>query len=267
MPRKLFIMITNSPKETSRLIAIYIVIIVLILILFGVSEIVFSSAPGWLVSLLRLCGELGLITIGFGFAYKLLNRAEKGYIKPRKRETRYQQVLDNMMEGIQVIGSDWKYFYLNDAAVQQSQYKREELLGRTFMDMYPGVEQTTLFGHMKACMRDRKVASIENDFTFPSGEVRHFELCMEPIPEGLFILSLDITDKKKREKERADRLEETKQILHRISHEVRRPVTGIMGLSHLLEAEALNADELPVIVGMMQESVQSMDKYTRDLSN
>jgi PAS domain S-box-containing protein len=45
-------------------------------------------------------------------------------------------------------------------------------------------------------MEIREPANFENEFTYPDGEKRIFNLRFEPVPEGVFILSEDITDLK-----------------------------------------------------------------------
>jgi hypothetical protein len=41
---------------------------------------------------------------------------------------------------------------------------------------------------------------MENEFIFPDGGKRWFELSIQPVPEGLFILSIDVTERKRIEK-------------------------------------------------------------------
>lgn len=54
---------------------------------------------------------------------------------------------------------------------------------------------------MKDCMQNRISHQFENEFTYPDGSVGWFDLSIQPVPEGIFILSIDITEKKKAELE------------------------------------------------------------------
>ncbi|OGS78097.1 MAG: hypothetical protein A3D31_14040 [Candidatus Fluviicola riflensis] len=107
--------------------------------------------------------------------------------------------LDYLMEGFQLISFDWRYLYLNDSVVRQSMYPRDELIGFTMMEKYPGIENTELFSTLRRCMRKRISEQIENEFSYPSGEKGWFELHIQPVPEGIFILSIDITRRKEAE--------------------------------------------------------------------
>jgi len=106
-------------------------------------------------------------------------------------------VLDGLTEGCQVIGRDYSYRYLNDAAVRQGRRPREDLIGRRMDEVYPDIEQTAMFDMLKRCMVERIVLRMENEFRYPDGALRLFELRFEPVPEGVFILSLDITEWKR----------------------------------------------------------------------
>jgi PAS domain S-box-containing protein len=110
-----------------------------------------------------------------------------------------RHTMDNIMEGSQIIGFDWTYLYINEAAAKQGKHKCEELLGRKMTEMYPGIENTTLYHEIERCMKMREPLQMENVFQFPDGSSGCFELSIEPVPEGVFILSVDITNRKKKE--------------------------------------------------------------------
>jgi PAS domain S-box-containing protein len=108
---------------------------------------------------------------------------------------------DHMLEGIQIHDFNWRYIYVNDALVSYSHYQKEELLGYTLMEKYPGIENTALFKVLERCMNERINEHFETEFTFPNGSKADFELSIQPVPEGLFILSMDMTKRKNAERE------------------------------------------------------------------
>ena len=116
-------------------------------------------------------------------------------------ENRLQVSLNSMIEGCQIIDNDWRYSYVNDAVAKQGRKTREELLGYTMMQVYPGIEKTEMFHHLRNCMTNRVPHQMDNEFTFPDGSRGWFELRMEPVPEGVLILSMDITKNKEIETE------------------------------------------------------------------
>jgi two-component system, sensor histidine kinase PdtaS len=70
-------------------------------------------------------------------------------------------------------------------------------IGFTMMEKFPGIENTPLFRVLELCMRDGVSQNVENEFTYPDGSQGWFELRIQAVPEGLFILSMDISNKKR----------------------------------------------------------------------
>jgi len=119
----------------------------------------------------------------------------------RESEMRYHHILDAMMEGCQIIDFDWRYVYVNTVLAEQGKHKPEELVHHTMMEMYPGIERTELFTILQQCMQERTPRRLENHFVFPDGRIGWFELSIQPAREGIFILSTDITERKRAQEE------------------------------------------------------------------
>jgi PAS domain S-box-containing protein len=117
----------------------------------------------------------------------------------RAGEARYRATLDGLLEGCQILGFDWRYLYLNDAVERHGRRPKEELLGKTMMEMWPGIVDTHAFAVERRCMEERIAAQLENEFTFPDGTRGWFELAIQPVPEGIAIWSVDITERKRAE--------------------------------------------------------------------
>ena len=120
---------------------------------------------------------------------------------PLKKSILNLSILDSLLEGFQVIGYDWKYLYVNRTVAVQGQSTVESLIGKTMMECYPGIENTHMFGQLTVCMEQRVTLQFENEFTYNDGSKSWFELRIEPIPEGIFVLSTNITNRKKAEDE------------------------------------------------------------------
>lgn len=179
----------------------------------------------------------------------------------RASEERYRTTLDTMLEGGQIIGFDWRYIYVNDAVTRQGREKKETLLGRTMMEVYPGIEGTELFKVLEHCMHDRVSQRFENEFVYPDGNRNWFELSVKPVEEGIFILSMDVTERKRAEEEirhmneelekrvaqRTSQLEavnkELETFSYSVSHDLRAPLRSIDGFSQALLEDY--SDQLP----------------------
>jgi PAS domain S-box-containing protein len=106
---------------------------------------------------------------------------------------------ESLIEGCQIIDFNWRYVYLNGAAAEHGHNSVEDLAGRTMMEAFPGIENTEMFAVLRRCMENRQAAVIENDFLAPGGSGGSFQLVIQPVPQGLFILWLDISERKRAE--------------------------------------------------------------------
>ena len=112
-------------------------------------------------------------------------------------ENRLRDIMDSMLEGCQIIGTDWRYRYVNDSSVTQNKQPREAMMGRTMMEAFPGIEQSHIFGALRQSMEERIPVRTETAFTFADGSTGWFDVNIQPVTEGVFVLSHDISAQKR----------------------------------------------------------------------
>jgi putative nucleotidyltransferase with HDIG domain/PAS domain S-box-containing protein len=158
-------------------------------------------------------------------------------------------VLDNLLEGCQIIGFDYRYLYVNDAVAKQGRKPKEELLGHTMMELYPGIEATHMFSLIEQCMKERTPAELENEFTFPDGSIGWFALKIEPVPQGAFILSIDISERKRAEIEIQNQLRRI-QALREIDMAIISTTNLSLSLKTVLEkvTDSLHVDAADILL-------------------
>lgn len=122
-------------------------------------------------------------------------------------------VADELLEGLQIISREWRYLYVNETVARHGRKTKEELLGRTMMECYPGIENSELFAQMKLCMEERERIRMDNRFEYPDGGFAWFELSMQPVEEGIAILSIDITKRKLAEEKLLEKMDEIDRVM------------------------------------------------------
>ncbi len=136
----------------------------------------------------------------FSLSAQSNNPRTKGALKRlRQSEERYLRTLNDILEGCQIIDYHWRYLYVNDAAARQGRKAKGELIHHTMMEVYPGIENTAMYANLRDCMENRVAVQMESEFSYPDGSSGWFELNIQPAPEGIFILSVDITERKQAE--------------------------------------------------------------------
>ena len=74
----------------------------------------------------------------------------------RESEERFRRTLDDMLEGCQIVGFDGRYLYVNNAVAIHGHLTKDALLGRTMMEVYPGIENSEMFVALRRCMQERR---------------------------------------------------------------------------------------------------------------
>ena len=126
-------------------------------------------------------------------------------------EARLQRTLDMMMEGYTILGHDLTYLYVNEVGARQARLPKEQLIGRTPMDLYPEFESTGMYALLVRCLAERTPVRMEETLTLADGTHAFFEVNVRPIPEGLVILSIDATDRRRTEEAREALEEQLRQ--------------------------------------------------------
>jgi two-component system, cell cycle sensor histidine kinase and response regulator CckA len=185
-----------------------------------------------------------------------------------------RDILDTLLEGFQVIAPDWKYLYVNDTVAAQGKRSKEELLGRTMMECYPGIELTPMFEVLRRCMREHTPDRMENEFTYPDGSKGWFELRFLPVPQGVCILSMDITESKraaaalKRTEEQlhhAQKMEAVGRLAGGIAHDFNNLLSVVLSYSDLLLGDLKSDDPLRNDIDEIRKAGNRAAELTRQL--
>lgn len=181
-------------------------------------------------------------------------------------------VVDAMLEGLQVLGTDWRYLHLNEAAARHGRRSRDELLGRTIFECFPGIETTAVFAAMQRCMVERISSTLTNVFRFPDGSTGAFELRIAPVPQGICVLSIDVSEHHEAEtlqRQADERLAESKRIeavgllAAGVAHDFNNYLTLI--LNHAQSAAARPGGPRAEDLGPIMTAAQSAAELTREL--
>lgn len=170
----------------------------------------------------------------------------------------YRSTLDHMLEGCQIIDRDWRYVYINEAAARHGRQTPEQLLNRTMMEAYPGIETTELFATLKRCIEEQRSHVMENKFENPDGTTGWFELSIQPVPEGLFILSIDVTGRKLAE------LQTQKQLAR--MNALRKIDLAVLSSFDMGITLTVSVDQIKEQLGVDAVDVLLLDPYTNTLS-
>ena len=158
-----------------------------------------------------------------------------------------------MLEGCKLIDFDWTFLYVNEAGARHGLKQREHLVGRSILEVYPGIENSKAFACYLRCMKERLPQHFEDAVTLPDETTRWYEVSVVPVREGIFVLSLDVTGRMQAEKE----LQKSEE---RLRQAVRVSGTGIFDHDHSSEFSYWSPEQY-AIYGWDPETPVTVSKY------
>ena len=184
------------------------------------------------------------------------------------------RVFDDMLEGCQLISPDFRYLYVNQAVADHARRTVAELTGCRMVEVFPGIETTRVFAAIEACLETSQPKQMFNEFIFADGSVGYFELRINRVPEGVFVLSLDVTERKTAEEEReklqkqlaqAQKMESVGRLAGGIAHDFNNMLGVILGRAELAMADLDPSDQLYHELTEIRKAAQRSAGITRQL--
>jgi PAS domain S-box-containing protein len=199
----------------------------------------------------------------------------------RESEDRFRTVAETASDAIIMINAESTIVFINAAAQNIFGYRVEEMRGRQLTMLMP-----EYLRHVHRQSLDRYIQTSEKHLAswrsveLPGLHKRGQEIPLE-LSFGEFIregqhfftgIARDITERKQLEqalRSRAEELAEANRIkdefLATLSHEMRTPLTSILGWAHLLQAGSLNAETSVRALEAIQRNARAQAQLIEDL--
>jgi PAS domain S-box-containing protein len=114
----------------------------------------------------------------------------------REAQARTESVLASVADTHILLDRQWRYIYLNEAAIRAIGKSREQILGRTLWELYPDIVGTELDYQYRRAMDER--LTVVFDFHYEVQDT-WWANRFYPTPEGLAIFATEITERKRGE--------------------------------------------------------------------
>jgi PAS domain S-box-containing protein len=116
----------------------------------------------------------------------------------RQARERTEAILASVADIHILFDRQWRYLYVNGAAVRSLGRPRDQILGRTLWELFPDIIGTELERQYHRGMDER--VSVEFDFYYPATDT-WWNNRFSPTPEGLAVFAINITERKHAEEE------------------------------------------------------------------
>lgn len=215
----------------------------------------------------------------------------------RKSEIKYRQIVETAQEGIWLIDEDNRTTFVNNKLCEILGYTREEMLGKDihfFMDE----DAKQIADRLLQKKNDGFVGQIQFKYISKSGKEVWTDISINPlfnetgIYKGGLAMVTDITERKntdeklkKLNKELADQIEEKERretelrlsnkelvktnkeldrFVYSASHDLRSPLTSVLGLISFIEEDSREPDTLEQ-VKMIRTSINRLDGFIKNI--
>jgi len=116
--------------------------------------------------------------------------------KRQQAENRLKFTLDNLVVGCTIIDHNWNYLYINDFQATQGYTTPKERIGKNLLEVHSHAVGSHVHEMYRQCLEDRKFINFEDKFKFKNGVEKWYDFRLQPVDEGMCIMTLDITERK-----------------------------------------------------------------------
>ncbi|MBD3312025.1 PAS domain S-box protein [archaeon] len=204
-------------------------------------------------------------------------KAEK---KLRTREQELRAIFNSTSDAIVVLDLKGRIIRVNEIVIEGSGYKREDLIGKSFRKLKRIIPMKQLPKLMKAYgqfLMGRDPGYVEAKLKTKKREeviveIKFSFLIKEGKRAGVIVVMRDVTERKKKKelKKKVEAQEELEQLrknfLIMITHELKQPLTPIMGYAGLLKNKSKDAEKLDYLERIINNSYKMRDMINRILT-
>jgi len=142
-----------------------------------------------------------------------------------------QLTLENMLEGCHIIDFELNYKFVNHAAARQFRISQLDVLGEKFSAICPENLNVIVYKRIESALYQRIPSHFETSIVLTNGYVGWFDMSLQPVPEGVFIRTLDLKDKKRAESE----LKQKKDEYLKLSEAYKEQNLNLLEMNKILE--------------------------------
>lgn len=125
---------------------------------------------------------------------------KRAEIALRESEERLRDVFDSMVEGFALLSSDFTILDVNAETLRLDGRDRDELIGRSHWEAFPGTEDSPVGAIFKGVARDGLPGSLEHEYRWPDGRSLWLDMRAYPTQNGgVAIFWRDVTNRKQTE--------------------------------------------------------------------
>ncbi len=130
--------------------------------------------------------------------------AQSFYALSKLNALRFEQTLASMQEGCAILSFKWHFLFINEAAAGPLGRMSGKMLGKSIYDCFPGLQNEEFYPLLECCMKERLPQKTILPIQTADGQDCWYELSFQPAPDGILILSNDVSERIRNQQEILD---------------------------------------------------------------
>jgi len=184
----------------------------------------------------------------------------------------YKEIID-LNAICSVTDPEGKIIYVNDKFCEISKYSREELIGQDHRIVNSNYHPSSKFKELWDTIKSGNVWRADVRSRAKDGTFFWLDSTIVPIHDEngviteYFSLRTPIDDRKKIEEEQKEYVKNLEKMLFMVSHEVRHPVSQILGIVNILQEHGNLDSESSELISNLKISASDLDVFIKKLSS
>ncbi|MGZ5243483.1 MAG: PAS domain-containing sensor histidine kinase [Bacteroidia bacterium] len=208
--------------------------------------------------------ELDAITIGINMLAEELQATtvSKDYLGRI-----YRGVVDILL----VLNPDYTIQAVNAAVIKQLHYTEEELIGKPVSVLFYRNEPKSLDKIQKELQKHGHSYNTERVLKTKKGKPVPVSISASLLHDdtntidGILCIAKDISQQKKKEEELRKKNEELNSFIYRVSHDIKGPLSSILGLIYLAKSDIDDPTCVAEYVNLIEQSANRLDRIIGEL--
>ena len=182
-----------------------------------------------------------------------------------RAEQRAARILERMSDAYLLLDREFRYLDINPAAERVAGRPRQELLGRTHWDLFPGTQYTEAGRAYRRVVQDHAAQHVADRYRLDGRDV-HIEIDAYPTDEGgVAVFWRDVTLRRLAEAELRDANRRKDEFLATLAHELRNPLAPIRNGLQIVRLSPPGAPAAQRALAIMERQLSHMVRLVDDL--
>lgn len=188
----------------------------------------------------------------------------------KKKAREIENILESITDGFFTVNKDWELTYINKAFEKIIQINKADIIGKNLWDCFPEAKELAYYQLYKNALADN--SSVHFEEFYPPLNI-WLSVNAYPTETGLAVYFTDNTEQKNYQRKIEIQNRQFKEIAWVQAHQIRGPVSNLLGLVDLFNFDPDDPDNLELLARVkhtaiqMDESIQEIVHLTRKIES